>query len=59
MKTVFDVMQLLKRYGTYVYTGDRNADLILLEMELRELRENGMISSEEFMRAILILRRGE
>ena len=59
MKTVFDVMQLLKRYGTYVYTGDRNADLILLEMELRELRENGMISSEDFMRAILILRRGE
>ena len=59
MKTVFDVMQLLKRYGTYVYTGDRNADLILLGMELRELRENGMISSEEFMRAILILRRGE
>ncbi|MET3574767.1 YqgQ family protein [Bhargavaea ullalensis] len=59
METVLDVMKLLKRFGTYVYTGDRNADLVLLEMELRELRENGMIGTEDFMKAILILRKGD
>ncbi|MCM3088896.1 Uncharacterized protein YqgQ [Bhargavaea ginsengi] len=59
LETVYDVMQLLKRFGTFVYTGDRNADLILMEMEVRHLHENGMISNGEFTKSLLILRRGK
>ncbi|WP_040228795.1 YqgQ family protein [Bhargavaea cecembensis] len=59
MDTVYDVMQLLKRFGTFVYTGDRKADLILMEMEVRDLHENKMIDDADFTRALLILRKGK
>ena len=59
METVYDVMQLLKRFGTFVYTGDRNADLILLEMEIRQLYDNGLITQKEFAQSLLVLRRGK
>ncbi|NAP01271.1 DUF910 family protein [Halomonas sp. MG34] len=32
MKTIYDVQQLLKRYGSFVYTGDRLGDLELMEI---------------------------
>ncbi|MCW1927118.1 YqgQ family protein [Bhargavaea beijingensis] len=59
METVYDVMQLLKRFGTFVYTGDRNADLILLEMEVRQLHADGLITQKEFAQSLLVLRRGK
>jgi uncharacterized protein YqgQ len=59
METVYDVMQLLKRFGTFVYTGDRNADLILMEMEVRQFYDNGLITQQEFAKSLLILRRGK
>lgn len=59
METVYDVMQLLKRFGTFVYTGDRNADLILMEMEVRQLHDNGLITQQEFLKSVLILKKGK
>ncbi|MFC7364839.1 MULTISPECIES: YqgQ family protein [Bhargavaea] len=59
METVYDVMQLLKRFGTFVYTGDRNADLILMEMEVRQLYDNGLITQQQFIQSRLILRKGK
>nr|WP_088006350.1 YqgQ family protein [Indiicoccus explosivorum] len=56
MKTLYDVMQLLKRYGVFVYTGKKLADIDLLEDELRDLYKSGLISPEEFSAALLILR---
>lgn len=55
MKTVFDVQQLLKRYGTYVYLGDRMADLELMELELNELYRVGLLETGEYARAIAVL----
>jgi len=56
MKTLYDVMQLLKRYGTIIYTGNPIADLELMEEEIRELYRLQFISAKEYSTAILILR---
>jgi uncharacterized protein YqgQ len=56
MKNLYDVMQLLKRYGTIIYTADKKADLHLMEDEIRELYRLEFITAKEFSSAILILR---
>jgi uncharacterized protein YqgQ len=56
MKTVYDVQQLLKRFGTIVYIGDRLADLELMEEELKELYQSQLIDVKDFQMALFILR---
>lgn len=56
MKTLYDVMQLLKGYGTIIYTGDPQADLELMEEEIRELYRLQFITPKEYAAAVLILR---
>ncbi|QFF99436.1 DUF910 family protein [Psychrobacillus glaciei] len=56
MKTVYDVMQLLKRFGIYIYTKDRLADLEMMEDEIKELYKMQMIEAKDFQIAILIVR---
>ncbi|WP_046173831.1 YqgQ family protein [Domibacillus indicus] len=57
MKTIFDVQQLLKRYGVFVYIGNRVADLQLMELELKELYQSQLVELEDFQMALLLLRR--
>ncbi|MER2172045.1 MAG: YqgQ family protein [Psychrobacillus psychrodurans] len=56
MNSVYDVMQLLKRFGIYVYTKDRVADLEIMEEEIKELYAMQMIQPQDFQQAILLLR---
>jgi uncharacterized protein YqgQ len=56
MKTFYDVMQLLKRFGSFIYTGHRLGDLELMMDEVRQLYADRLISVEEFQAAVLILR---
>ncbi|WP_217586709.1 YqgQ family protein [Lentibacillus saliphilus] len=56
MKTIYDVQQLLKKFGTFIYTGDRQADLELMEAEIKELREFQFIQTNDYAQAILLLR---
>lgn len=56
MNDVFEVIQLLKRFGTYVYTGDRKSDLHLLMAELKDLYEMGMIAQKDYLHASLLLK---
>lgn len=56
MKTIYDVQQLLKRYGSFVYIGDRLGDLELMDMELTELHKWDFISVEDYTMAKLLLR---
>lgn len=53
---MYDVQQLLKKYGVFIYLGDRKADLEMMQEEVRELYQSGLISPPEFQRSILILR---
>jgi len=57
VKTVYDVQQLLKRFGIFIYVGDRIADLELMEIELNELYEQRFISTNDYQIAVLILRK--
>lgn len=56
MKSIYDVQQLLKKYGTIIYIGDRIADLELMEEEVRQLFESNIIEPKDFQMAILLLR---
>ncbi|MFF2754317.1 YqgQ family protein [Psychrobacillus sp. NPDC058041] len=57
MKTVYDIMQLLKRFGIYIYTKDRLADLEMMEDEIKELYKMQLIEANDFQIAILVLRK--
>ncbi|MXQ50192.1 DUF910 family protein [Salinicoccus hispanicus] len=50
------INRLLLRYGIYVYDRDRQNMLKLMEMEIKELYQYGLITSEEYKTSILILR---
>ncbi|MGG6431237.1 YqgQ family protein [Anoxybacillus sp. D401a] len=56
MKSVYDVQQLLKKYGTIIYVGDRLADLELMEEEVKELFQAQLIDVKDYQMALLILR---
>ncbi|MFJ7933659.1 YqgQ family protein [Sporosarcina sp. NPDC096371] len=56
MKDFFGVLQLLKRFGIYVYTGDRKDDIAMLESEVKDLYDNGLLMQEDYLQAVLILR---
>jgi uncharacterized protein YqgQ len=56
MKTIYDVQQLLKKYGTIIYIGDRVADLELMEAELKELFQSQLIDVRDYQTALLLLR---
>jgi len=57
MNTIYDVQQLLKRFGTFIYVGDRLADLELMEAEVREIYKSQLIDAKEFQMAMMLLRR--
>ena len=57
MKTLYDVQQLLKRFGIYVYIGKRLYDIEVMKLELEKLYENGLIDKTDCLTAELILRR--
>jgi uncharacterized protein YqgQ len=56
MKTIYEIQQFLKSYGTIIYIGDRVADLELMEAELIEIYHSKLIEPKEFQTALLILR---
>lgn len=56
LKTIYDIQQLLKKYGTIIYIGDRTADLELMESELRDLYKSQLIETREYQSAILLLK---
>jgi uncharacterized protein YqgQ len=57
VKTVHDVRQLLKRFGTYIYSRDRMGDLILMESELEDLLHLNFITKKEYVKGKLILQK--
>ncbi|MBD3108136.1 YqgQ family protein [Bacillus sp. AGMB 02131] len=57
MNTIYDVQQFLKRFGIFVYLGDRLADLEMMENEIKELYKSNLIEKEDFQMALLLLRR--
>ncbi|MGN7469803.1 YqgQ family protein [Brevibacillus sp. SAFN-007a] len=52
----FDLKAFLHRFGLFIYTGDPEGDLLLIEDEIRELYELNVIEKEEFMEAMSAVR---
>ena len=57
LTSYYDVLQLLRKYNTFVYTGDLEADGLLIEMELAELRDNEMIDQATYLQATLLVKK--
>jgi len=57
MKSVYDIQQFLKNYGTFIYTGDRQADLMLMQDELKELFLANILERKDLQIATLILKK--
>ena len=55
MKTLYDVQQLLKKFGIFVYVGKRLWDIELMALELDHLYKAQVIDEETFVRAKLVL----
>lgn len=56
MNSITDIRKWLLQFKTVVYTKDRKTDLELLEDEIKEAYELGMLNKELYKKAILILR---
>ncbi|MDG5470805.1 YqgQ family protein [Jeotgalibacillus sp. ET6] len=56
MATIWDVQQLLKRFGIFVYIGDRKTNLEMMEVEIKELYHSQLIDIQDFQKAVLLLR---
>ncbi|MCM2677795.1 YqgQ family protein [Alkalicoccobacillus plakortidis] len=55
MNTYYDLLQQIKQYGTFIYTGNREYDLALLMEEVRSLKSNGLFSAKEYSQAMAII----
>lgn len=56
MKTIYDIQQFLKKYGTIIYIGDREADLELMASELKDLFHSQLIDVKDYQSAALLIR---
>ena len=56
MQTFYDLQQFLKPFGILIYMEDRKHTLSMVEYEVRELRRLELISKEEFLRAMAIIK---
>ena len=56
MKNFYDLQQFLKTFGIIIYMKDRKHTLSMVEYEVRELRRIELISKEELLRAMLIIK---
>lgn len=55
MKTLYDVQQLLKKYGILVHVGKRIWDIELMAIELDNINHAGLIDKHDYMTAKLVL----
>ena len=57
MKTLYDVQQLLEKYGILVHVGKRIWDIELMALELDNINKAGLIDRHDYMVVKLILRK--
>lgn len=57
METLYDVQQLFKQFGIYIYVGKRLYDIELMLIELRNIYDGRLIDQETYMTAWQILKR--
>lgn len=56
MKTYYDVLQLLKSFGTLIHVGKRVWDIELAALELDRLHQAKLIDDKVYLNAKVVLR---
>jgi uncharacterized protein YqgQ len=56
MKTIYDIQQFLKKFGTIIYVSDRVATLELMGEEVQELYRSQLMEAKDYQTAMLLLR---
>ena len=56
MEKMLDIYELLKTYGTYIYTRDPIGDLMLMEDEIKELYKANVLDIKDYQMALLLIR---
>lgn len=56
LSTFYDVLQLLKRYGTYIHLGVRLWDIELAAQEVDHLHQMQLIDDKVYANAKIVLR---
>lgn len=57
MDSIYDIQQLLKSFGIYIYTGNRLGDLELMSLELKELFDLGLIQIDDYLTSNMLLKK--
>ena len=57
MKTLYDVQQLLKKYGVLVHVGKRIWDIELMALELDNIYHTNLLDKHDYLVAKMILAR--
>ncbi|KRM75054.1 YqgQ family protein [Secundilactobacillus collinoides] len=57
MKTLYDVQQLLKQFGIYVYVGKRLWDIEVMALELDHLHDAQVVDQKTYLHAKMVLTR--
>lgn len=57
MKRLYDVQQLLKRFGIVIYMGNRLYEIELMKLELHRLYQAGVLEQADYIAAEMVLRR--
>lgn len=57
METLYDVQQLFKQFGIYIYVGKRIYDIELMLIELKKLYDGHLIDHDTYLTAWRILKR--
>lgn len=55
LATYYDVLKLLQRYGIYIYTGKKIDDIDLVQEEIKELYDAGLLLKEDYLQSTLIV----
>lgn len=55
MKNLYDVQQLLKKFGYIIYFKNEDDQLEMMEQEIKDLYKSMLISKETFLQARLII----
>jgi len=55
IRNMADVRKLLKNFSFMVYTGNRLGDLELMEEELSDLRQSGLLEQKAFLQARMVI----
>ncbi|EIP8070881.1 YqgQ family protein [Enterococcus faecalis] len=57
METLYDVQQLFKQFGMYIYVGARIYDIELMMIELKKLYEGQLVDRDTYLQTRHILQR--